>query len=204
MKKGIIFSLVCIVSGLLLIACERDRGVFAGNDSDTYQPRPAPRAKGEAKNPLQGELLRVDMAGKTILITGSTDGVGRYVAKQLAAKGADVLIHGRDAARAQALIEEIVREGSRAPVFYQADLSSLAGARQLADAVLADHKRLDVFISNAGIGSRTQGPERPRRFCPPAPRLTPPARYLSGQRGLTTDTPDRPAGVLGMRVVGPS
>ena len=68
MKKGIIFSLVCIVSALLLFACERDRGVFAGNDSDTYQPRPAPRAKGEAKNPLQGELLRVDMAGKTISV----------------------------------------------------------------------------------------------------------------------------------------
>src|SRR5438552_18654361 len=68
MKKGIIFSLVCIVSGLLLIACERDRGVFAGDDSDTYQPRPAPRAKGEAKNPLQGELLRVVMAGKAIAV----------------------------------------------------------------------------------------------------------------------------------------
>jgi len=99
----------------------------------------------------------MDMAGKTILITGSTDGVGRYVAKRLAAKGADVLIHGRDAARAGALIEEVVREGSRAPVFYQADLSSLAGVRQLAEAVRADHDRLDVFVSNAGIGSRSMG-----------------------------------------------
>jgi NAD(P)-dependent dehydrogenase (short-subunit alcohol dehydrogenase family) len=99
----------------------------------------------------------MDMAGKTILITGSTDGVGRYVAKQLAAKGADVLIHGRDAARAQALIEEIVREGSRAPVFYQADLSSLAGVRQLAKAVRANRDGLDVFVSNAGIGSRIMG-----------------------------------------------
>ena len=36
----------------------------------------------------------------------------------------------------------------------------MAGARQLAQAVLADHKRLDLFISNAGIGSRTQGAER--------------------------------------------
>src|SRR4051794_23612049 len=99
----------------------------------------------------------MDMAGKTVLITGSTDGVGRYVAKQLAAKGADVLIHGRDAARARALIEEIVREGSRAPVFYQADLSSLAGVRQLAKAVRANRDRLDVFVSNAGIGSRIMG-----------------------------------------------
>jgi NAD(P)-dependent dehydrogenase (short-subunit alcohol dehydrogenase family) len=100
------------------------------------------------------------MQGKTVLITGSTDGVGRYVATRLAADGANVLIHGRDAARAQALIGEIKRGGHAAPVFYQADLSSLADARRLADAVLADHERLDVFVSNAGIGSQNEGPGR--------------------------------------------
>ncbi len=42
----------------------------------------------------------MDMNGKTVLITGSTDGVGRYVAKRLAGEGAKVLIHGRDGARA--------------------------------------------------------------------------------------------------------
>jgi NAD(P)-dependent dehydrogenase (short-subunit alcohol dehydrogenase family) len=100
------------------------------------------------------------MHGKIALVTGSTDGVGRYVATQLAAAGAKVLIHGRDRDRAKTLAEEIRRAGHGEAVFYQADLSSLAGARQLADAVLADHKRLDVFISNAGIGSRTQGADR--------------------------------------------
>jgi NAD(P)-dependent dehydrogenase (short-subunit alcohol dehydrogenase family) len=102
----------------------------------------------------------MEMDGKTVLVTGSTDGVGRYVAAKLAAAGATVLIHGRDKARAKTLADEIKRAGHREPIFYPADLSSLAGARQLAEAVLADHKRLDVFISNAGIGSRTQGPER--------------------------------------------
>jgi NAD(P)-dependent dehydrogenase (short-subunit alcohol dehydrogenase family) len=102
----------------------------------------------------------VELHGKTVLVTGSTDGVGRYVAAKLAAAGATVLIHGRDRGRAKTLAEEIRRAGHGEVVFYQADLSSLAGARQLAGAVLADHKRLDVFISNAGIGSRTQGAER--------------------------------------------
>jgi NAD(P)-dependent dehydrogenase (short-subunit alcohol dehydrogenase family) len=100
------------------------------------------------------------MDGKTVLITGSTDGVGRYVAAQLAAAGAKVLIHGRDKARGQSLADEIKRAGHAEPIFYQADLSSLAGSRQLANAVLADHKRLDIFISNAGIGSQNQGPQR--------------------------------------------
>ena len=102
----------------------------------------------------------MDMRGKTVLITGSTDGVGRYVASELAKQGAHVLIHGRDAARAKALIDEIKNRGHAAPQFYQADLSSLAGARQLADAVKADHKRLDIFVSNAGIGSQNGGPQR--------------------------------------------
>jgi NAD(P)-dependent dehydrogenase (short-subunit alcohol dehydrogenase family) len=100
------------------------------------------------------------MVGKTVLITGSTDGVGRYVATKLAGEGARVLTHGRDADRAKALAVAITHAGHPAPTFYQADLSSLAGTRQLADAVLADHGKLDVFVSNAGIGSRTMGPER--------------------------------------------
>jgi NAD(P)-dependent dehydrogenase (short-subunit alcohol dehydrogenase family) len=100
------------------------------------------------------------MDGKTVLITGSTDGVGRYVARQLASHGAKVLIHGRDAARAKALTDDIKRDGHAAPTFYQADLSSLSGARRLASAVIADQDRLDVFISNAGIGSQNGGPGR--------------------------------------------
>src|SRR5580693_544076 len=102
----------------------------------------------------------MNMAGKTVLITGSTDGVGRYVAAQLAADGAKVLIHGRDASRAGTLVDEIKRGGHEAPTFYQAELSSLAGARQLANAVMAEHQRLDVLVSNAGIGSRTSGAGR--------------------------------------------
>jgi NAD(P)-dependent dehydrogenase (short-subunit alcohol dehydrogenase family) len=106
----------------------------------------------------------MEMRGKTVLVTGSTDGVGRYVAGELARQGAHVLIHGRDAARARSLIDEIKAKagakGGVAPVFYQADLSSLAGVRQLADAVKADHKRIDVFVSNAGIGSQNSGPQR--------------------------------------------
>src|SRR3954471_8657683 len=102
----------------------------------------------------------MDMAGKTVLITGSTDGVGRYIASQLAAMGARVLIHGRDAARAKTLIDEIEKAGHAEPTFYQADLSSMAGTRALAEAVIRDHQRLDVFVSNAGIGSQNDGPQR--------------------------------------------
>ena len=102
----------------------------------------------------------MNMDGKTVLVTGSTDGVGRYVAAKLASAGAKVLIHGRDGERGKTLAEEIKREGRGEAVFYPADLSSLSGARRLVEAVLADNKRLDVFISNAGIGSQNEGPAR--------------------------------------------
>src|ERR1700756_2277925 len=102
----------------------------------------------------------MNMAGKTVLITGSPDGVGRYVATELARQRAKVLIHGRDAGRGKAVIEEIMRAGADAPAFYQADLSSLAAVRALADAVKTDHKKLDVFVSNAGIGSMNGGAGR--------------------------------------------
>ncbi len=118
------------------------------------------------------------MDGKAVLITGSTDGVGRYVAARLAAAGAKVLIHGRDQARAKTLADVIRSQGHAEPMFYQADLSSLAGARQLAQAVLADHNRLDVFISNAGIGSRTL--EAERRTSADGHELQFAVNYLSG------------------------
>ena len=120
----------------------------------------------------------MNMDGKTVLVTGSTDGVGRYVAAKLASAGAKVLIHGRDRARAKTLADEIRGRGHIEPIFYQADLSSLSGARQLAQAVLTGHKRLDVFISNAGIGSRTLGAER--RISADGHELRFAVNYLSG------------------------
>jgi NAD(P)-dependent dehydrogenase (short-subunit alcohol dehydrogenase family) len=118
------------------------------------------------------------MTGKTVLITGSTDGVGRYVAAKLAADGASVLIHGRDEARAKTLANEIRREGHGEATFYQADLSSLAGARKLAETVIAEHKRLDVFISNAGIGSTS--PKAERQLSADGYELRFAVNYLSG------------------------
>jgi NAD(P)-dependent dehydrogenase (short-subunit alcohol dehydrogenase family) len=98
--------------------------------------------------------------GKTILITGSTDGVGRRVALALAADGAKVLIHGRSRERAESLLGEMRRQGNDAAMFYPADLSSLAEVRRLEAAVRRDHDRLDVLVNNAGIGSRSGGPQR--------------------------------------------
>ena len=94
----------------------------------------------------------MDLNGKTAMITGSTDGVGRVVAQQLAAAGARVLLHGRDKARGAQTVAAIERAGGSA-TFLAADLASLEEVRRLADAVLAATNRLDILINNAGIGT---------------------------------------------------
>jgi len=78
----------------------------------------------------------------TVLVTGATDGLGRVVARDLAARGFDVLVHGRSAARA----EEVAGEVGAAGV-HLADFSSLASVRALADAL----PRVDVLVNNAGL-----------------------------------------------------
>ena len=94
---------------------------------------------------------------KTILISGSTDGVGRYVAERLAAQGWRVIVHGRDQARGEAVVEQITQRGGEAR-FIAADLSSLAEVRSLAEAVQRNGDSLDALVNNAGIG--TSGAQR--------------------------------------------
>jgi NAD(P)-dependent dehydrogenase (short-subunit alcohol dehydrogenase family) len=78
----------------------------------------------------------------TILITGATDGLGRAVAAELAARGADVLVHGRDRGRLDAVAREIGAAGA-----HLADFASLADVRRLAGEV----RGLDVLVNNAGV-----------------------------------------------------
>ena len=97
--------------------------------------------------------MTADVTGKTVLVTGSTDGLGRALGLELAAGGATVLLHGRDAAKGEATLRDI-REATRSDrlAFYLADLSSLSEVRGLAEQVHAEHDRLDVLVNNAGIG----------------------------------------------------
>jgi NAD(P)-dependent dehydrogenase (short-subunit alcohol dehydrogenase family) len=89
-----------------------------------------------------------DLAGTVVLITGATDGLGRGLARAVAAAGGIVLVHGRSPERIDATLAEF--PGARG---YRADLSSLAQVRALAHEVREVERRLDVLVNNAGIGT---------------------------------------------------
>ena len=115
--------------------------------------------------------------GKTALITGSTDGVGRVVAERLGADGWRVLVHGRDRGRGERVVAEIKAAGGAAE-FLQADLSSMAEVRRLAEAVKRTTDRLELLINNAGIGRGE--PEAKRELSPEGFELRFAVNYLSG------------------------
>jgi NAD(P)-dependent dehydrogenase (short-subunit alcohol dehydrogenase family) len=92
------------------------------------------------------------MRGKTILITGATDGIGRQTGLELARKGADVWVHGRDEERCRSALAEVRRQGSDGRHrCFTADLADPAQVRGMTEEVLDASDRLDVLICNAGV-----------------------------------------------------
>src|SRR5688572_4716239 len=94
------------------------------------------------------------LKGKVVMVTGSTDGLGREVARRSAALGAHVIVHGRNQERGNAVVSEIAKEGKGTAKFYAADFASLAEVRALGQRILKDYDRLDVLVNNAGVWLR--------------------------------------------------
>src|SRR3954452_1542201 len=90
------------------------------------------------------------MAGRTVLITGGTAGIGKATALGLATMGAHVAVTGRNRDRADAAAAEIRAAGGGPVDVFVADLSSQAEVRRLADQVTDSLTRIDVLVNNAG------------------------------------------------------
>jgi len=92
------------------------------------------------------------MNNKTILITGSTDGIGKQAALELAELGVRVILHGRNKSKVKQVLQEIEQKtGNDQLDFFLADLSSLQQIRTMSAEIQRKYSRLDVLINNAGV-----------------------------------------------------
>jgi NAD(P)-dependent dehydrogenase (short-subunit alcohol dehydrogenase family) len=92
--------------------------------------------------------MKIDLSGKTALVTGSTSGIGNAIAKGFAAAGADVVVNGRTQAKVDAAAAAIVKAVSGSKVRgVAADVSTAAGCKTLVAAL----PNVDILINNAGI-----------------------------------------------------
>jgi NAD(P)-dependent dehydrogenase (short-subunit alcohol dehydrogenase family) len=94
------------------------------------------------------------MEGRTCLVTGATDGHGKALAHELAARGADVVLLARNREKAHVVQEEIARRtGGKAPEIILADLASARDVDLAIDVYRASGKPLHVLVNNAGLVS---------------------------------------------------
>jgi NAD(P)-dependent dehydrogenase (short-subunit alcohol dehydrogenase family) len=112
------------------------------------------RSRLEGWEPLTG----YDLAGRTIVVTGATSGIGREAAGQFSRLGARVVVVGRSPDKTQRVAAELIGStGSSRLGVACADLGELDQVRALADTILAQEERVDVLVHNAGALSAERG-----------------------------------------------
>src|SRR5258706_10816142 len=91
------------------------------------------------------------MRGKTVLVTGANQGIGKASAIALGKLGANLVLVCRNREKASAAIEEIEKAGAKNVELIVGDLGSQADIRRIASEFKAKHDRLDVLLNNAGV-----------------------------------------------------
>lgn len=136
-----------------------------------------------------------DLLGKTFLVTGGTDGIGKAAAAEFARRGASLTLVGRNKAKTERTIEDLkAATGNPHLDFLICDLSSMAQIGQAAEEFKARHDRLDVLVNNAGAMFKTP------RIGPDGIELTFALNHLAYFR-LTTALLDLIGRTPGARVV---
>ena len=99
---------------------------------------------------IKGIKMNSNIAGKVIVITGASSGMGEAAARHLAAQGASIIAVARRADRIEKLVAEITNAGGKA-LAVSADVSKRHDMQKLADATVKTFGRIDVLVNNAGV-----------------------------------------------------
>jgi retinol dehydrogenase-13 len=104
------------------------------------------------------ELLALDLAGKTYIVTGGNSGIGLVTVEQLARQGAHVVLAARRPAEGERARAELMQRAPRGSIeVAELDLASLASVRQCADALLSRHDAVHGLVNNAGVMNTPRG-----------------------------------------------
>jgi len=96
--------------------------------------------------------MKMQLFGKTALVTGASSGIGRALAKALAKQGVVLAVSARRKAALDSLADDIEKEGGKRPAVLTADLSKRGEARLLGERAVTALGRVDILVNNAGVG----------------------------------------------------
>lgn len=129
---------------------------------------------------IQPEKMENSVSGKTILVTGSTDGLGKLVARHVAEEDATVLLHGRNTSKGKQVLNELISQtGNKNIRYYNGDFASLGEVVQLSKEIIRNHPQIDILINNVGIGSGKVSDYNQRRISKDGIELRFQVNYLS-------------------------
>jgi NAD(P)-dependent dehydrogenase (short-subunit alcohol dehydrogenase family) len=134
--------------------------------------------------------VSIDMAGRTVLVTGGSRGVGRGIAERFLVAGADVVICGRNAP------ESLPEAGGRRATFTPGDVREAAQVDAIVSAAVARTGRLDVLVNNAGGAPAADSATASPRFSEGVIRLNLIAPLLCAQRANTVMQAQPEGGVI--------
>ncbi|MFT5867976.1 MAG: NAD(P)-dependent dehydrogenase (short-subunit alcohol dehydrogenase family) [Paracoccaceae bacterium] len=97
----------------------------------------------------------MQLKGKTVVVTGGSDGIGKHICLKLAAQGCKLAILGRDPDRLAATVADCLSQGAEVTRAYAVDLTDTAVLDTMAHAIIADFGGIDILINNAGIWHKT-------------------------------------------------
>lgn len=102
----------------------------------------------------RGDSMPGRLKGKSVVITGGTKGIGKGIARMIAAEGANLVIGGRNERDGRKFVDEISSLYGTEAVFIHGDLSQVANCRKLMDTCVEKYGKIDGLINNAGIFPR--------------------------------------------------